>query len=473
MRLFSTLVLATFALSIAACGKKSGGSSTITNLSCNQLPAAPAGQAPKYNESKNACYVGNTTAYVTDSVGECGCIAGKDFNGQDLSNKNLRGIVILDSNLNNANLSKADLTGANLRTVSFVGADLSNADLKLVYSTGVDFSNANIKGMNGVHNGPDGIIGSAFKEAKFTGAKFDGKTRTADLIEELIAKGAVHDVNVTEGATVINLAGQNTTLEFSESGKYGLKDYTIKRVKDDMQVLAGLDVDFSAASNFKKLFGGDTMASVIRFFDERVSYFIDDPTATSTGTVIASNKAAYWLLYYVAIQADTVGAIKEFNINGRYVAVKTPRAGVIAIDKGYRELYNPQMARIGTLMHEARHSDCTKEPGADDIRAISQGQVDQIKDRSCLHLHYSCPSGHDLAGAPACDKHVWGSYAVSMKFAEGIYKGCKNCSEVDKQLALVTMKDAEGRLLYNVDQLNNANAVGPSQEFVTTAPVKK
>ena len=80
--------------------------------------------------------------------GECA-----DLSGTDLSNANLIGANLSDTNLRGAHLSHANLIGANLR-----GVDLSNADL---YSTNLSDANligADLSGIDLSHTNLSGAI---------------------------------------------------------------------------------------------------------------------------------------------------------------------------------------------------------------------------------------------------------------------------------------------------------------------------
>jgi hypothetical protein len=77
----------------------------------------------------------------------CGCVA----RGQDLSDANLSGSLIIDGDFSHssfraANLAHADLSRTDLRDCDFGGADLTGADLEKADLTGADLRGARLDG---------------------------------------------------------------------------------------------------------------------------------------------------------------------------------------------------------------------------------------------------------------------------------------------------------------------------------------
>jgi hypothetical protein len=72
-------------------------------------------------------------------------LSNADLRGTDLRGANFRDADLRYANLSNANLSGADLRGANLSNANFNGANLSDADL-----SGANLSNANLSDATGL-----------------------------------------------------------------------------------------------------------------------------------------------------------------------------------------------------------------------------------------------------------------------------------------------------------------------------------
>lgn len=118
------------------------------------------------------------------------------------------------------------------------------------------------------------------------------------------------------------------------------------------------------------------------------------------------------------------------------VPVLSPRVGIIQIGKG---LFHPNLTitpdepnnlansinRLGTLFHEARHSD-------------GNG-------KSLIFGHAICPSElKEYAGFAACDRNLNGPYSVGVATILEMTKNCKTrCSEAETEvLAMITLDSA-------------------------------
>jgi len=128
--------------------------------------------------------------------------------------------------------------------------------------------------------------------------------------------------------------------------------------------------------------------------------------------------------------------VKFFGYNGcggggAVACVKPQYANKIWVTGNYTGIDHPQIARLMTLYHEARHTETNNDNWP----------------------HARCPSdfpyrsiwtGKRLAGSYACDSTVYGSYASASVLLNNISKFCDSCSEKVKQ-------DAK---LYSDDQVN-------------------
>lgn len=130
--------------------------------------------------------------------------------------------------------------------------------------------------------------------------------------------------------------------------------------------------------------------------------------------------------------------LMRLNIDGDRIFLNSPRAGVLQIGEG---LFHPKaqlnsnlhssansIQRIGTLFHEARHSD-------------GNG-------KSLAFGHEMCPEGHALAYNFACEKVANGPYSVGALTIKQFLANCSDCSELDKALLQLRIADSLGRILY-------------------------
>ncbi len=97
----------------------------------------------------------------------------------------------------------------------------------------------------------------------------------------------------------------------------------------------------------------------------------------------------------------------------------------------------PRIKRIGTLIHEARHSDGD--------RHLSQGVVDHDHPDTA---HGQCLTG-SLTGATGprlsedgCEAHFDGAYSYEAVFHFNVQKSCTSCSAEERQQAGTYGRDA-------------------------------
>lgn len=122
------------------------------------------------------------------------------------------------------------------------------------------------------------------------------------------------------------------------------------------------------------------------------------------------------------------------------VPVLSPRVGIIQIGKG---LFHPNLTitpdqpnnlanainRLGTLFHEARHSD-------------GNG-------KSLIFGHAVCPSDlKEYAGFAACDRNLNGPYSVGVATILEMTKNCKErCSEAETEILAMITLDSASRII--------------------------
>jgi hypothetical protein len=121
------------------------------------------------------------------------------------------------------------------------------------------------------------------------------------------------------------------------------------------------------------------------------------------------------------------------------VPLSSPRSGIIQIGRGMfmplfkslghgdtsKKLYS--VFRLGTLFHEARHSDGNGE--------------------SLGFLHTYCPIGHDYEGAAACDLSLNGAYVLGAVFQRNITSACAECSTAEKEALKLDVLDSFNRVV--------------------------
>lgn len=207
--------------------------------------------------------------------------------------------------------------------------------------------------------------------------------------------------------------------------------------------------------------GGNAGSDIKKYLNERVKFisgqWLLDEAEKSTITplnvfgadnksgVVASNLGiALWL----HSMANFSGPGKV-TLQGKEFKLNSGRVGIIVLGDAFNIPGREDFNRLLTLLHEARHSDCTTGLDETDLSLIQTGNITglQAKNPSCGHLHEDCPAGHDLEGVPACDSHAWGAYSMSWVFAQNFLDRCDGCTELEKETLSIAVKDARTRLI--------------------------
>ena len=121
---------------------------------------------------------------------------------------------------------------------------------------------------------------------------------------------------------------------------------------------------------------------------------------------------------------------KKIPVTSTRIGILKVGAGLFAADQLLKVPNDSDVARhfrLGTLVHEARHSDG---------RGTASG-----------FLHAICPAGHRLAGYAACDRNSNGPYSVGAQFELMSLQNCKACSESDKELLNKMAADSYDRVI--------------------------
>jgi len=131
--------------------------------------------------------------------------------------------------------------------------------------------------------------------------------------------------------------------------------------------------------------------------------------------------------------------VKYFGVNscgggGAVACVKPEYANKIWVTGNYTGIDHPQIARLMTLFHEARHTE-----DANDNWPHAQCPSD--------YPYRSIWTGKKLAGGYACDSTVYGSYASASIMLNNISKFCENCTDKVKQDAKLYSDDQVLRVI--------------------------
>jgi hypothetical protein len=237
------------------------------------------------------------------------------------------------------------------------------------------------------------------------------------------------------------------------------------------KTMNSLEVKGSEINWFSNIFEGYKSSDVGNYFNQRVNYAISESTDVDnrilvnprsdnlvlpSGEIIILAVNYSWYLWFIskASEPDLV----QFQINDQLLEIPSTRIGVIQIGAPFVEL--PSVARVTTLVHEARHSDCTEGALASDLNRFKNGLPPL--NHLCSHTHEICPPEHPLAGEYACDSHPWGAYAIGALYAGAVALECTSCTESQKILAEQIFYDSVSRLLYNFTHLMDGSYGPPN-----------
>jgi hypothetical protein len=248
-------------------------------------------------------------------------------------------------------------------------------------------------------------------------------------------------------------------------------------IVDDLQSVVRLPLEVPDGGLFHKTFGGREGKDVLKYLNERIQL------------VLAETTNPYLLLFDPSIGpnrygapnlpippqaipapsvtdqepvmiAQNVGIIMWFmsasgpeelmlRFQGREIPIVSSRVGIIRLGSGYSRF--PRIDRVASLIHEARHSDCTGGITEADLTRFRRRL--QPREVSCGHLHAVCPEGHPYAGTYGCDARAWGAYSVQAAFLAAVRSNCRSCSQTDKQVASAGLLDAISRILVSMGDM--------------------
>lgn len=159
---------------------------------------------------------------------------------------------------------------------------------------------------------------------------------------------------------------------------------------------------------------------------------ISNRSNSLAGIIIMSNTGAD--LYLTGKRDNILNGIK---LDGESVFAPSPRVGILQVGEGLfleRLLVNKdqnseanKIKRLGTIFHEARHSD---------------GHADHIG-----FIHDDCPPGHNMSGFAACEGYSNGSYSLEAVATKTLLLNCLTCSNEDKTKLSIGIADSFNRVV--------------------------
>jgi len=221
----------------------------------------------------------------------------------------------------------------------------------------------------------------------------------------------------------------------------------------------GTAVDNAYASLF-----GSKSATVIDYIKTRLKYFGSVETDFGFGrpdkNTVAVNYSIFYWVDGMLSAANPASPSPIGTPEGRNLTNDSARVGIIQFGEYFSDSTDG-LFRIGTVAHEARHSDCPS--------GISAAQLGQIRNDTsnffdyignCAFPHAKCPAGHQLAGIAACDSgDGWGAYSVEVAFFGRVYDQCSTgkiaCTESEVQAALASLNDNLNRIIKKSQMMNN------------------
>ena len=238
-----------------------------------------------------------------------------------------------------------------------------------------------------------------------------------------------------------------------------------KLLLEDAKALANYEVKPPANSWFEAIFGGTSMVDVGKYFDARVKHIYSHKAKIEMRVPAPQGPMMTALNLSVPLWFETItrGGPVVIKFNDLAIPVNDSHVGVIQLGQAYsdrnlipntKEQPFTPVSRTSILIHEARHSDCRDGIGPDELARLMQHKLPLS--RTCGYMHKVCeakitlPDGtavdNPYAGAAACDDIAWGAYSVQAVYAMSLAKNCTNCSEHEKQEALMVGSDALMRL---------------------------
>lgn len=239
-----------------------------------------------------------------------------------------------------------------------------------------------------------------------------------------------------------------------------------KRALDSStQAMSTYNIDGSRIKYFSQVFGGSKSSNVVNYVETRVNYALSGETEYHDRLVRSDTSALRSLQVFAFNPSTSIWYDSKFaepadvkiRINNQLVDINSSRIGVMQFGDLYVD--SPAALQAATIVHEARHSDCTGGALASDVERHGNGLPTENK--KCGHLHGMCPPGHIYEGQVACDLLPWGAYIMDAMYSVAIVETCTTCSETDKQAAEANALDCLERPAYSVEDLFNGALGSP------------
>ncbi|MGE0614139.1 MAG: pentapeptide repeat-containing protein [Bacteriovoracia bacterium] len=375
-----------------------------------------------YDPVTQGCYnASGKRGFNNGYVGECGRLKGDRFKDEKFSGQSFRGAYLYSVSFKNSDLSNADFEGATLRHSQFEKSNLTGVKMAKAEITTTDFRDSDLR--DGDLRGLD----LDYSSVDLSGSQLNTGTRMHGNVNRAVQLGAsLPGLEKKGNWRFVNEQSHPYAIEFSEALTAAEQAW----LGADFERLLGLRLDAKdvdgAAKWYPKIFGGTQASDVVRYVTERTRYFQapgnegDSNTLAMNPTITNLNPSG---------KGPTSPYVTYFN--GRRIEAKLPRElGLMVLGPAYLNLYYGQVRRMGTLVHEPRHSDCPA------------WEAD-----NCGHFHVKCPADHNLRGEYACDGRPWGPYSVAGVFLAAVSLGCQNCSEREIQHAIVESQESLSRVL--------------------------
>lgn len=248
----------------------------------------------------------------------------------------------------------------------------------------------------------------------------------------------------------------------------------------------GFDYDRRTNGLFSKIFTKPNGFAVSKFISSRISFFIfhgelirespnnlpfmnweDGNSATNSFqteidfSFVAENISMPTWLKSVVNQQRV-----DIVTTNKVIRVYSSRPAIVMLGSGYTtqistsrgSLKIPWIYRIGKLIHEARHSDCTGGFFKSDVALAKKSRSSQefmtfFKSSRCGYLHALCFSNDpDLRGTYACEREPWGPYSIEAIFFDAMKEGLAHDSAEYLQMDLFA-RDAKRRLNFRFEDL--------------------
>ncbi len=207
---------------------------------------------------------------------------------------------------------------------------------------------------------------------------------------------------------------------------------------DDFAYLEQQNIEDNSAINALFHLDHTSASGMLSWLAERMQFIVanqkDSPSSRTESSVVMSNLGAS--LYFRAKQANSPGSFQVAN--GPLLSVNSPRVGIIEAGSGlFRGPFanenvntsapSSRIYRLGTIFHEARHSD-------------GNGI-------SLAFFHEKCPAGHIYENQAACDHNLNGPYTIGGNTILAMEKSCQNCSEQEREILRLSALDSFSRII--------------------------